>query len=642
MVNNINSDKNHCEGSQWILAIVFLWVLTLPALAAVPDNINYQGYLTNSGGSPVNGTVNVSFSLYNVNTGGIALWSGTQSVQVTGGLFNVKLGGSANPFPIGLFDAPLWLGVNVAGDGEMSPRAALSSSAFANKADDADTVGGMSAGSLDQSAHVSNTDNPHNVTAAQIGAVTSANFSLHTNDPNAHHNKTTSFSELTDQASDAQIPAAIARDSELSAHAANASAHHARYSNAEAVSAMGTKADNNPLHHDKRTDAQIMATVIVQDGAGSALDADLVDGLHASEIIDAAQDEVRIPISSLPFTISSPGSYYVTGNLDGSSGGIDITTDNVTLDLMGFTLDGGGVADYGINFTSISNVTIKNGTVRNFGNAGIIQINSSVRYAKIIDVNVLGNGTLGTTVLHAGINLGGTFNRVEHCTAGDNGGGGIYADSNSKLINNTAYGNTHNFGIYGYHASIISGNVAYGNSATFAIIGGNSAILTGNIAYGNTVVSAIFGGNGAVLSGNSAYNNTATYGINGGAGANINNNTAYNNSGWGIRGDADNIIRDNTIYNNNSSNTPGLGGLVVVTNSRVIGNTVTNNSQNNIYVSAYSNALIDNHVADSSNGIYFTPNFSNYYRNNTASQNATDYAGAVPTGSGDGGGNVSF
>lgn len=40
---------------------------------------------------------------------------------------------------------------------------------------------------------------------------------------------------------------------DVSAHAADASAHHTRYTDAEAVSAMGSKADNNPLNHDRLT-----------------------------------------------------------------------------------------------------------------------------------------------------------------------------------------------------------------------------------------------------------------------------------------------------------------------------------------------------------------------------------------------------
>jgi hypothetical protein len=52
-------------------------------------------------------------------------------------------------------------------------------------------------------------------------------------------------------------------------------------------------------------------------------------------------DSVRLPgtpISSLPYTINAPGSYYVTRNLSAVSGnGITINADDVTLDLMGFT-----------------------------------------------------------------------------------------------------------------------------------------------------------------------------------------------------------------------------------------------------------------------------------------------------------------
>jgi hypothetical protein len=50
-------------------------------------------------------------------------------------------------------------------------------------------------------------------------------------------------------------------------HAANPSAHHAPYSDSEAVAAMGTKANANPLNHDRYTDAEATAAAkaIVQD-----------------------------------------------------------------------------------------------------------------------------------------------------------------------------------------------------------------------------------------------------------------------------------------------------------------------------------------------------------------------------------------
>src|SRR6185295_16428367 len=51
------------------------------------------------------------------------------------------------------------------------------------------------------------------------------------------------------------------------------------------------------------------------------------------------QVEARTLISSAPFTISQPGSYYLTANLTVSSGNaITIAASGVTLDLNGFTI----------------------------------------------------------------------------------------------------------------------------------------------------------------------------------------------------------------------------------------------------------------------------------------------------------------
>ena len=64
-------------------------------------------------------------------------------------------------------------------------------------------------------------------------------------------------------------------------------------------------------------------------------------GAPAATMKSLDQIEPRTPISSLPFTISTSGSYYLTTNLFESSGdGIIVTADNVTLDLNGFVLDG--------------------------------------------------------------------------------------------------------------------------------------------------------------------------------------------------------------------------------------------------------------------------------------------------------------
>src|SRR5262245_25481316 len=62
-------------------------------------------------------------------------------------------------------------------------------------------------------------------------------------------------------------------------------------------------------------------------------------GAPAPTMKTLAQIEPRTPISSAPFTISSPGSYYLTTNVTVSTGdAITITVNNVTLDLNGFTI----------------------------------------------------------------------------------------------------------------------------------------------------------------------------------------------------------------------------------------------------------------------------------------------------------------
>jgi hypothetical protein len=103
----------------------------------VPQRINYQGYLTDSGGNPVNGSVDIVFSIYDVAAGGTAIWTETQTVVVNKGLFNVQLG-SVTPLPS--FSGTRYLGIQVGADPEMTPRLLLASAPYALNAE---SVGGL-------------------------------------------------------------------------------------------------------------------------------------------------------------------------------------------------------------------------------------------------------------------------------------------------------------------------------------------------------------------------------------------------------------------------------------------------------------------------------------------------------------------
>jgi hypothetical protein len=124
-----------------VAALLVTSTLAGPALQVTPasssDNtttINYQGHLTDSAGEPINGTLPMTFKLYRDPSGGTAVWteqrSGGNAVPVSDGLFSVSLG-SVTPVDLSLFGEPLWLGISVNGDAEMTPRERLDGGAIA-------------------------------------------------------------------------------------------------------------------------------------------------------------------------------------------------------------------------------------------------------------------------------------------------------------------------------------------------------------------------------------------------------------------------------------------------------------------------------------------------------------------------------
>lgn len=103
------------------------------AVAQVPLLMNYQGVLTDAEGSAVpEGSYSVSFSLYQVDEGGSAIWTETQSVEVNKGIFSVMLG-AVNPLDLP-FDTTYWLGIAVDGEAELMPRVLLTSTPYSFQA----------------------------------------------------------------------------------------------------------------------------------------------------------------------------------------------------------------------------------------------------------------------------------------------------------------------------------------------------------------------------------------------------------------------------------------------------------------------------------------------------------------------------
>ncbi len=126
-------------------AVVLLLGAASTAQADVPQLLNYQGVLK-SGGSPVTTPVNVTFTIYDAESSGNAVW--TQGLLISPdaeGAFNVLLGQT-----VGLGDSVFtgpdrWLGVQVESDPEMTPRVRIVSVGYAYRVG---TVDGAEGGTI--------------------------------------------------------------------------------------------------------------------------------------------------------------------------------------------------------------------------------------------------------------------------------------------------------------------------------------------------------------------------------------------------------------------------------------------------------------------------------------------------------------
>ena len=125
------------------------------------------------------------------------------------------------------------------------------------------------------------------------------------------------------------------------------------------------------------------------------------------------------------FRITQPGSYYLTGNVNGQSGknGILITIGNVTIDLNGFRLAGSVGSLDGIGCSGAGSLVVRNGTVLNWGGDGIdLFLGSSILIEEVISTTNLGDGISS-----------GPRSRIRDCTASNNSQDGISSGTDSVV-----------------------------------------------------------------------------------------------------------------------------------------------------------------------------------------------------------------
>ena len=251
--------------------------------------------------------------------------------------------------------------------------------------------------------------------------------------------------------------------------------------------------------------------------------------VFADFYVIAGSRGVGTKITSLPYEIASSGFYFIDKELSCASGshGITITADNVTLDLMGFSLVGPGGplgSNNGIYMLGRANVEIRNGTVRDFNYIGIYEVNTNGvgKGHRIINVRVNGNHSYG-------IYLSGTGHLVAKCTAVSNGLHGINAGAGCTVTGNTCYSNS----IDGIQA-------------------GAGCTVTGNTCYSNGD-EGIYAGMGSTITGNTC-NLNGDEGIGAGTGSTVIGNTCRSNTDYGIYLYGYNLVDQNNAYANAGGN----------------------------------------------------------------------------------------
>jgi len=293
------------------------------------------------------------------------------------------------------------------------------------------------------------------------------------------------------------------------------------------------------------------------------------------------QVEARTPISSLPITISTPGSYYLTGDLTGVSGqaGITIMTSYVTIDLNGFSLIGVGGSLDGINssLSVLDHIVVRNGVIRNWGGRGLSSTNTTEVHAE--DLRLKGNGSDGlrvgwrsivrntTSSGNAGYGIYADIGSVvDGCTAATNAQGGFVIQGNSLVSHSTAMLHGSSFG-FQISASIATDCTAQQNGSGFSMFAGGRVVHS--LARAN--VTGIFASDQSQVEENLVESNTdigirmSNRGLARGNVVNVNTNT-------GIYGITANQIDDNQMSLN------GTGILVVGANNLIVNNTAIGNT----------------------------------------------------------------
>lgn len=185
---------------------------------------------------------------------------------------------------------------------------------------------------------------------------------------------------------------------------------------------------------------------------------------QSNTVATATEGDARVPVDaahtpgndSAEFIISAPGSYYLTENVDAANEkiGIEIATNNVTLDLNGFSVSAGSS---GVYIPCGTNCAVQNGNISDCSGAGV--------YCSANNV---------------------IFDRLNISTTGY----GIQCLGDSGVIRDCSFYHNANTGIILYGGNyLITGNICSGNNSQNAANGATIFINTSNNRIENNFIT---------------------------------------------------------------------------------------------------------------------------------------------------------
>jgi len=223
-----------------------------------------------------------------------------------------------------------------------------------------------------------------------------------------------------------------------------------------------------------RLGAALFLAVLALTVQAGPLEPPVPPGTPTMRPIDQVEPRIPIHAEDLPLTLNESGSYYLAENIFTTGGGIVVQAHDVTIDLMGFRLEGGtGPA---IDGWGVHRVTVRNGTIANWSGNGV-SVGSG---AELLNITV---DSCGGTGIHVANDA-----RVVGCTSTANAIHGIYVLSGVIIEGCVASNNVENgIWIHGTAGSVVRGCVVDQNERNGIRVDGYATVMANHVR-GNDIV----------------------------------------------------------------------------------------------------------------------------------------------------------